>query len=145
MTPGIGREFRRRDTQARCNLSGDRLRHLALKRQQIVYVALVLLPPEVALSPRFYQLSGNSDAGPGRPNAALDQVAHAQLGTNRLGAFDGLLELHGRGDPETRWIHSAQLGDQLFGHPVADVLLVWIPRQVLEREDGQHESAIRSS
>src|SRR6476661_1405835 len=108
MAPGIGVEVRTRDAQVRRDLASDGLRDFALKRQYVLRVALVLFRPELTFAPGFYELYCNSDAAPGRSDAPLEYVAHAQLGTNPVGSLGGFLELHGRrpcDDPETRRIH----------------------------------------
>ena len=93
---GIGVDVRTRDAQTRRDLAGNGLRNVALKRQQVHRVALVLFGPELTLALGVDQLHGNADAAAGPPQASREQVAHAQVGTNLVGSFGGLLELHRR-------------------------------------------------
>ena len=92
------------------NLSRDRLGNVALQRQQVLRIALVLFRPELTLAARVDQLHGDANAITGRADAAFDHVAHAEVSADFVGSFGGLLELHRRcssDDAETRRIHPA--------------------------------------
>src|SRR4029453_2829704 len=79
----------RGDSQARRDLSNDRFGDVALQFHHVFCVGLVQFGPDMTLVLRFYQLYGDSDAAPCRPDAPLEQMAHTEVYTDLVGSFAG--------------------------------------------------------
>ena len=116
----------------------DRLRDVALQPQHVVEVAVVAAGPEVAVAGTVDQLRRDS-----HPVAvAEDRSLHEGIDTERERHFwqrrtKTLVARHGRSRRHPQRPDLRQVPDDRLGHPVDEVLLFRIPRQVVERQHGQ--------
>jgi hypothetical protein len=62
---------------------GDALRDVALDREHVGQVAIVILGPEMGLTAYVDQLRGDAQAVAGLLDAALEKVAHVERETDR--------------------------------------------------------------
>ena len=77
------------------------------------------------------------------PDTGLEQEVDAEFAADLVRALGGVLVLHrrrARDNAKSRWLEPAELGDHFFSQPVAEVILVRIAGQVLERQHDQHDS-----
>lgn len=89
------------------------------------------------------ELRGDSNPIACPPDTGLEQEVDAEFAADLVRALGGVLVLHrrrARDNAKSRWLEPAELGDHFFSQPVAEVLLVRIAGQVLERQHGQHDS-----
>ena len=115
----------------------DGARHLALQREHVLQVALVALGPELRLVAGLDQLGGDADPAGVVADAALDDVVHAQVAPDRGDVAARALVPHRRGARDHRQalgLQASELGDHLLGQPFAEVLLLGVAAQVLERQ-----------
>ena len=141
--PGVQR-FRRFQSRTlafdigefRLDRSGDCARDLVLQREDVLEVAVISLCPEVLTGLGRDQLGGHANSFADLPHTALDHVSDAEIAPHLLGP-DGLsfvCEGGVAGDhpkrPEAR-----QLGDDVFGYAVGEILLVRVSRQIGEWKD----------
>ena len=130
--------------QARQRAPRDSGGDLALQREEIERVTLVLFGPDMPLGLRLNELRRDSNAIADSANARLEQIRDAELARDFVGSLRRVLVVHRRragDDPKSRGVGSTQMGDHLLGQPVAEVLLFGIAGQVLERQHGQHDPA----
>src|SRR5208282_5131870 len=108
-----------------------------LDGEDIVDAAVVAFRPEVRAVGRVDQLRRDPDAGAGLANAALQNISHAKLlrdlaEVNRTPLVD---EAGIAGDdPQSRKLR--QGGDDVFDQTVAEIFLLGVAADVLERQHG---------
>ena len=119
----------------------DRSRHALLDVEHVVQRAPVLVGPELDVVRRVHQPRRDPQAVRRAPHAALEHVPAAEVSADGREAARIALETHRRGSrdhaqrPDPR-----QIGDDLVGQSVAEVLGVGIRAQVRER---QHDDRLR--
>ena len=126
--------------EAELGLVGNRLGDFFLHRQQAAQPAIVLPRPQVSLVADLDQLGGDSHAAGVPPHAPLQHVLHSQLAgqaIQRLAATFVARDGGPRDHPQPLRIEVAQSGDHLFRQAIAEVLLRWIAREILEGEHRQ--------
>ena len=110
---------------------------LVLEREDIVQAAVVAIGPEMPAAAAVDQLDGDAHAVPGLAYAALEDVADTER-VRRLAHFDGLAlvgEDRAARDDEQRG-HARQVGDDVLGEAVGEILLLGIAADVGERQHG---------
>jgi hypothetical protein len=128
--------------QGELNLIRDLPRDLALQRQEILQLAIILASPHVRLVLRLDELGRDSDVVGVPADAPFDDVLHAELAPDliqrRLAA---LVTHHGsaRDHSQVPGIEISDLHDHFFGQSVAEIVLAGIAGEVLKREDGEHD------
>ncbi len=100
-------------------------------------MAVIALGPEVSARCGVDELGVDSHTVIGPTNAALKHVSHAKF-------FCDLSNLHGlplvrkcrvaSDDEETG--DFGEIGNQVLGHPVGKIFLLWVTAQILERQHG---------
>ena len=115
----------------------DLLGHLVLQGKDVLEIPVITLRPHVVPRGGVDELGGDPDPIPGLANAALQDVAHAQLpahlsGIERLALVreDGVARDHEQPG------ELGEAGDEVLGDPVAEVLLPGVAAHVLEGEHG---------
>jgi hypothetical protein len=86
---------------------------------------------------RVYQLRGNPDPGPAPANAALENIAHAELlrGFANVDRACFVNEARiARDDPKP--VEFRQSGDDVFDEAVAEILLLGVAAHVLKGQNG---------
>ena len=115
----------------------DAARDLVLDGEHVLELAVVALGPRRVAGAGLDELRRDPEAVAGAADAPLEHVRRVELLAD-LGCRDRLVaeadHLRAREDPELRDLR--ELGDDVFGHPVAEVLVVLHAAQVLEVEDG---------
>jgi hypothetical protein len=122
----------------------DALGDRGLDLDEVAQRLVVALRPELDAVRGVHQLGGRAHAVTAAADAALQDVADAELRADRPDILARVLVLHGRGagdDRETIRMEPAQMGDQLLGEAVAEVVLFRAAAQVLERQDRQRDPA----
>ena len=113
----------------------DRFRDLVLQREDVAQVAVVALGPDVVAGGAIDQLRGDAHAAARLAHAALEHVLHLEL-ARHLRHVDELALVHeravARDDGQRRDL--AQVGDDVLGDAVAEVLLLGIAAHVDERQ-----------
>jgi hypothetical protein len=120
------------------DLASDRLRQLALQREHVAQVSLVLLGPEALVGGGADQLGRDRHAVASAQHGAFDDRVHVQRLSDLRQRLARVLELH-HGGPRDH-AHRADLGevaDQGVRHPVGEDLLRRVVAQVRERKHGE--------
>ena len=116
---------------------GDAAAQLFFQAEQIGQRRVVALAPDLVAGRGFDQLHGDANLL-GRPaNTAFNQVVDAKFRRNFTQAFDLLLESKtgvARFYNETR--EQVQMQDNAFRDTVAEILLLGVAGQVVERQHG---------
>ena len=126
------------------HLACDRLRQLALERQDVAHVALVALRPEMPVGGRLDELHGDAHAVAGAEHRPFHDRVHAQLARDLGQGSTHALVLHGGGARgHAQRPDPGEVGDQRLGHAVGEELLLRVAREVLEREHSERLDAPR--
>ena len=136
-----------RDARRHCRLGGreqlalqlhrDLGRDLALHGQAVAVLAVVAVRPQVRLASRLDQLRGDAHAVAADADAAFDQIVDAQRLADVGGAAADVLVEHRGGagqDADAVGAAVAELGDQLLGEAVDEVVVRGIAGQIRERQ-----------
>src|SRR5216684_3252512 len=102
--------------------------------------------PRMSLVADADQLSGYAYAASVAPHRAFDDVINPQFPTDLPDPLGSALVLHRRGacdDAEPLWRQAAELGDDIVGETVGEILLFRVPAQILQRQHSQHNSVFR--
>ena len=114
----------------------DLPRHPLLHLEHVVHRPAVLVRPERRVGRDVDELRRDPQAVPCLADAAFQHVAHVKVLADRAHALLRALELHRRrARDHLERADLRQVCDQLFGEPVAEVLVVGIRAQVRERQD----------
>jgi hypothetical protein len=111
----------------------DAVGDLVLEREDVVQAAVVAIGPEMPAAAAVDQLDGDAHAVPGLAHAALEDMADAER-ARRLTHFDRLAlvgEDRVARDHEQRG-HARQVGDDVLGEAVGEILLLGIAADVGE-------------
>ena len=116
---------------------GDRLCDFILNLEDVGDVPVVTLGPKVGTRPTVHQLRGDAHAVSRTPNTAFEHMAHAEVPRNYLYAHGAPL-IHERRTPRDNENapQFRQLGDDVFGDAVREMLLLSVARHVDEGQDG---------
>ncbi len=121
--------------QLEAELFRDRPRDLAVQGQDVRKLAVVVVPPKVTVATRVDQLYGCAYTVSGTHDRALDDPIYTELPRDLREWLAYFLVLHDRGSrDDARTAQPRELGDEGLGHPVGEVLLLGIAREILERE-----------
>ena len=115
----------------------DLLDHLVLRREDVREIAIEPLGPEMPAAAGIDELRRDAHAIAGLADAALEHEAHAQVASDLLHLDRPALVAEGgvaRDHEQGRNLR--EVGDQVFGHAVAEIFLLRIAAHVLERQDG---------
>ena len=115
----------------------DTLRQLLLDRKDILENPVVAVRPEMVSGDRIDQLTGHANPVGDLADAAFQHVANTEVRRHRA-HIDGLAlvgEAAIAGNHE-QLVEVRQLGDDVLGDAVGEVLLVGIAAHVLERQYG---------
>ncbi len=121
----------------RSNRDRHRFGDLVLQREDVGEIAVVPVGPDVVASLGFDQLGGDANAIGGPSHAAFEHVAHAEFAPDLLQIDCAALVGEGgvARDDEQRGV-ARQSGDDVFGDPVGDELLLGVAAHVRERQHG---------
>ena len=128
--------------QLHLNFVGDGASDVALQRQDIAQVALVLLGPQVRIRRRVNQLRGDSNAAVRSQHRALDDGIDVERLRDLGQRLSSALVAHHRGARDHA--QRANLGegrDERVGHAVREEFLVGPWGEVLEREHRERANA----
>ena len=116
-------------------------RHLVLDGEHVLDFAVVAFRPQAVAGRSLDQLGGNAHPRAGLADAALEDVAHAQLAAHILDLHRPALVTEGRvsGDDD-QFLKARELGDQVLGDPIGEVVLFGVATQVVERQDRKRGS-----
>ena len=122
---------RERDAQRLRDVAGDLVLHL----EHVLELAVVTLRPHRRAGAGLDQLGGDAQPVAGPPQRAAQHVLGAEL-LAHLGAGDRLVAVRDDRCPreDAQLAHLRQLRDHVFGHAVAEVLVLLGAAQVLEVE-----------
>src|SRR5262247_2161397 len=83
------------------------------------------------------KLAGNADPISRLPHAALEHVTHSEVATDVLDVDRFAFVSEGRiaGNDEQALL-AGQRSDDVFDHPVREILLLWIAAHVVKRQHG---------
>ena len=111
--------------QLNLNLVGDGARDVALQRQDIPQVALVLLGPQVRIRRRVNQLGGDSDASLRPQDRAFDDGIDVER-LRDLGQWlsSALVAHDRRARDHTQRAYLGERGDQRVGHAIGKKVIV---------------------
>ena len=131
----LGRIARRLRGQPYLERRSDRLRDLVLDGEHIVQFAVVALRPEVITVRRVDQLRRDANAIARSPHAPLEDRSNAKsLPDLRDVLFLSAKGKRRRARRDLEAGHVRQRVDDLLGQSVAEILIVWIPAHVRERQ-----------
>ena len=136
------REVAARELSA--HLVDDRPRNLVLNREHVVQVAVVALGPELVAVAHVGQLHRDAQAVAGLAHRAFENRRHVEALAD-LGDLDRLALVLERGNArgDAHAVERAQIGDELVGDPVAEVLLVPARAHVGEGQHGNRRTVGR--
>ena len=115
----------------------DVLGNFVLNGEEILEIAVVAFGPDMVAGRGLDELGGDPDALAGLAHAAFDDIAHPQFPPN-FGDVHRLPLEHERGvarDNEQATA-AAQLGDDVLGDAIGEILLLGIARHVGEWQHG---------
>ena len=121
---------------------GNALHHLVLQRAELALGTVETLGPEMVAGLGLDQLDGQPQRRPDRPQAALDQVAHAELAPDRPGVTRAALVGEAgvaRDDEEVG--HARKQGRQVLGQAIGEELDLTPVRKTVEWQDRQRRTA----
>jgi hypothetical protein len=126
--------------QLDCDPAGD----LVLHREQVFGVAVEALGPQIRRGFGVDQLGVDTDARAELADAAFQHVMHAQFAADLLRVGSLALERQGgaTGDNEHA-LDARQVGGQVLGQGVGEILLLGVVRQVHERQDDDRQARRR--
>ena len=114
----------------------DLLRDLVLQGEDVLQIPVITLRPHVVPRGGVDELGGDPHAIAGLANAALQDVAHAQLAAHLRGLDrPALVREDGVARDHEQPGELGEARDEVFGDPVAEVLLPRVAAHVFE---GQH-------
>ena len=117
------------------DLRRDRLRHLALEREDVPHVALVGFGPEVTVRRGIHEEGRDPDAVPRAEHRAFDDRAHVEgAGDVPERRVRALVAHDRRPRDDAQRADLRQACDQRFRHAVREIVLLGIAGEVLERE-----------
>ena len=117
--------------------SRDHPSDFSLNGEDIVQVPVVGLSPHVITRRAVDELRGDPDTVIGRTDPPFEHVPHPQLSTHLLRLDCPSLVRECRGPCDDREpVEPRELRDEIFGHPVTEVLLLGVPTHVDKREDS---------
>ena len=122
--------------EIRTDLLCDRPAQIILHIEQVFELAVVVLSPEVGLVTYTNQLRADASLSTLAADASFEDVVDAQLPADLADGFVGVLVGHGRSPGDDAKIFRAELAqvcNSLLGQPVAEILLLRIIAQILER------------
>ena len=142
-----GAPFREVRHLVRRHLHRDLLRHggrdPALQVEHVLDLPVVAVGPQHLIRPRRDELHRDTHALADEERRTLEDRVHAQLARNlRQGLLDPLV-LHGRrarDDPQR--LQAREFRDQRLGHPVGEVLLGAVARNIVERKHRQRTDVV---
>ena len=114
------------------------MRDVVLNGENVVERAIVALRPHLGAGGAVDQPGGDPDPVAGAADATLQHVADLQAGAGLDRVTGGLPR--GEGGPSTGHLQPGdlrQVGDQVLGDAFAEIVLIRIAAEVLERQDGQ--------
>ena len=116
---------------------GDDLAHdLVLDQEYIGHLAIEFVGPNVGASLGVDELRRDAEVVASAPHATLKQIAHAELTPELGNVYRRALVLEGRIAREhTQVARPRQLGQDVLGQAVTEILLICVPAQVDEGED----------
>ena len=121
--------------QSRFQCSRNAQRDIGLNREDVREITIVRLRPEMLVALRIDQLRDDAHAIAGAAHAPLEDRRSIQLRTDLAQAVLAFLERHDRGPRnhlETADLR--QVGNDIFGDAVGEVLVLRIRAQVEERQ-----------
>ena len=128
--PLIGRKLRLEG-------GGDVQRHVGLDREDIGELTVIRLRPEVLIRPRIDELGDDPHSISDAPYAPLEHRRHRELRRDLPKALLPLLERHHRGTRDhVEGAHLRELGDDVLGDSVGEVLVLRVRAEVEERQHG---------
>src|SRR5215831_8804624 len=111
-----------RSDKLKVERDGNSVRDLVLQSEQIAYVIVEPLRPEMGVGPRVDQLRVDADLIARTPNAPFEYVTHTKLSADLLGVYP--LVLIGERRIARDHEHSRdprQIGRQIFGDAVREI------------------------
>ena len=128
--------FRHVDMHRQAGRGGRR--HIVLEREDILDPAIITLGPDRVFCLRLDQVDGDPQPASRAPEASREQVAHTKL----VADFSQRLRMRGnresgvpRDDHEVA--ETAEIGNEIGDHTLAEVEVGWISRNIFERQDRQ--------
>ena len=123
--------------ELRLDRGDDRLRDLVLHREDVGELAVVTFGPEMAAGGDVVELRGDADAVAVLADAALDDIAHAELfrdltQMNRAALVDEARVACDHEQPS----QPREAGDDVFGDPIGEVFVLGVAAHVGKGEDG---------
>ena len=114
------------------------MRDLILNFEDILQFAVIPLSPNRVAVAGFSELGGDSQATAGAPNATVEDVGGAELLADLRGRqwFVPKGE-HGGAREEAKFLDFRELGDDVLGHAVAKVFVLFVPAEICEIEYGE--------
>jgi hypothetical protein len=139
----LRRHRRRRADERAAHPRDDRARDLFLDREDVVGLAVVYVGPQAIAALRADQLRGDAQLASRLAHAPLDHRVDAELAAD-LADIHRLLLVgeHGSAGRDLQSLDCAERGDELFGHPVAEVLVLGLDAAVGERQHGNRSHRI---
>src|SRR5262249_33199850 len=115
----------------------DRAHDLILDGKDVFELAVVVLSPSVSSGHGVDQLRGDAEAIPAPTHAALQHIAYPQIAPHiaDIGRLALVLEARVAGDDE-QLREARQLGDDVLGDAVAQVILLLVSAKIGEGEYG---------
>ena len=123
---------------------GDAARDLVLQREQIADIVVETLCPKMRVGCGVDQLGVDPDLVARTPDAAFEHIAHPKLAADLLGvhllAFvrEGSAARDHQNIPQPR-----QIGCQIVGDPVREILLFGILAEICEGQDDDRQPGRR--
>ena len=116
----------------------DGARHPLLHVEDVVHGAVVLLGPELGVAQGVDQLCGDAERVPRAAHAPFEHIPDAELPADVAHPLGRALELHGRGPrDEPERADAREVGDELLGEPLGEILVLGVGAPVHEGQDRQ--------
>ena len=112
-------------------------RELALKSDDVAFVALVALRPEMMIGRGVNQLRGDAHKSACAQYASFDYAIHAELMRDLRQGLRASLVRHHRCTRDHRHVSQlGEIGDQRLCHRIGEILLRRIAAEIRKRQDG---------
>ncbi len=124
-------------------IGDNHLGNFVLHREHVLELAVIALGPEMMSVGRIDQLNRNAHPIARFAHTALDDIAHAKFAAHLhdVGRL-ALVNEGGIARDHEQIVIARQLGDDVFGHAVDEILLFLVAAHIVERKNGDGRSGL---
>src|SRR5208282_5636436 len=127
------------DRKLRLQRAGDPRRDLVLQGEQVADIAVETLGPELRTGFGIDELDIDPYLVAGPLYAALEDVTHAQFSADPLDVIVALVGESGVAGDHQASLDARDVGRQIFGDPISEILLPRVVAEIGERQDNNRQ------